>query len=84
MVCFSKFKFGISIRTVNSVKCFNASNEYGTIKKGAVSDLILLNGNPLEDISQAKNIAGVMLGKRWLSREFIDKELAKIAEKYKE
>ena len=63
---------------------FGASGEYGVIKKDATADLILLNGNPLEDISQAKNIVGVMLGKKWLSKDFIKKELEKIALNYKE
>lgn len=68
--------------TSNPADFFNANGDYGTIQVGAAADLILLNGNPLEDIGQAKNIAGVMLGKRWLSREFIDKELERIANNY--
>jgi hypothetical protein len=48
------------------------------IKANAVSDLILLNGNPLADIKQTRNIAGVMIGSQWLSKAFIDGELAKL------
>ena len=53
--------------TVNVGKFLNRE-DIGTVKKGAVSDLILLNGNPLEDINQSKNIEGVMMGNLWLNK----------------
>jgi hypothetical protein len=62
--------------TVN-VASFYRSKESGTIKPGYLSDLVLLNGNPLKDIGQTRNIAGVMLGKLWLPKAFIDQELKK-------
>lgn len=52
-------------------------NDLGIIKQGAVSDLVLLNGNPLKDIGQTQNIEGVMLGKRWLARKDLDALLKK-------
>jgi imidazolonepropionase-like amidohydrolase len=66
--------------TVNVAKFYNRQ-DMGVIKPGAVSDLVLLNGNPLNDISQTKNIEGVMLGNRWLSKDYIDKELKKLEKK---
>jgi hypothetical protein len=63
--------------TVN-VGNFLKRKDIGTVKTGSVSDLILLNGNPLQDISQSKNIAGVMIGSTWLPREVIDSELKKL------
>jgi imidazolonepropionase-like amidohydrolase len=63
--------------TVNVANYLNKSDA-GTIKTGNVSDLVLLNGNPLEDINQTKNIEGVMIGTRWLSKEFIQKQLKKL------
>jgi imidazolonepropionase-like amidohydrolase len=66
--------------TVNVGKFLN-SPEIGIIKTGAVSDLILLEGNPLSDIEETKNIIGVMLGNRWLSREWISKELKRMEKK---
>jgi imidazolonepropionase-like amidohydrolase len=50
----------------------------GVIKTGAVSDLVLLNGNPLKDIKQVKNIEGVMLGTQWLSKDRISEELKRL------
>jgi imidazolonepropionase-like amidohydrolase len=64
--------------TVNVAGFYNKSKERGMVKKGMVSDLVLLNGNPLTDIKQTANIAGVMLGSRWLSKSFIDQELKKL------
>jgi imidazolonepropionase-like amidohydrolase len=64
--------------TVNVAAFYKRSNDMGTIKTGAVSDLVLLSGNPLTDIHQTKNIEGVMVGNRWLSKTFIDTGLKKL------
>lgn len=64
--------------TVNVGVFYNRAKEMGIIKPGAVSDLVLLSGNPLKDIHQTKNIEGVMVGTRWLSKEYIDKELKRL------
>lgn len=66
--------------TSNVGRYFNRA-DLGVIKVGAVSDLVLLNGNPLQDINSSKNIEGVMLGTRWLSKEYIQNELKKLEKK---
>ena len=66
--------------TVNAGK-FLQRDDIGVIKKGAVADLILLHGNPLEDINQTWNIEGVMLGQVWMNKTFIDAELKKLESK---
>ena len=63
--------------TVNVAKYFNLNNT-GMIKTGYVSDLVLLEGNPLENIENTKKIAGVMLGKHWISKQEITTELKKL------
>jgi imidazolonepropionase-like amidohydrolase len=63
--------------TVNVAQFFGQQNQ-GTIREGNIANLILLNGNPLQDIRQTQNIAGVMLENHWLSKELIDKELKKL------
>jgi hypothetical protein len=50
----------------------------GVIQQDAAADLVLLDGNPLVDIKQTRNIAGVMLAKQWLSKEFIQSELKRL------
>ncbi len=63
--------------TVNVARFYNKP-DWGIIKTGAVSDLVLLNGNPLPDINQVGNIEGVMLGNYWLSKTYIQEQLKKL------
>lgn len=63
--------------TVNVASYLNKPDS-GIIKPGNVSDLVLLNGNPLNDISQTRTIEGVMMGTNWLSKAYIQTELKKL------
>jgi imidazolonepropionase-like amidohydrolase len=56
------------------------SREAGTIEVGKRPDLILVDGNPLEDVSAASRIAGVLMRGRWIGKEDIDTRMRKIAE----
>jgi imidazolonepropionase-like amidohydrolase len=47
----------------------------GTVETGKRADLVVLDGNPLRDISNTTKIAGVMLGGRWMSKADIDRRL---------
>ncbi|MGK2865003.1 MAG: amidohydrolase family protein [Chitinophagaceae bacterium] len=67
----------IKTGTVNVGQFLNR-DDIGIIKTGAVSDFILLNGNPLEDISQTKNIEGVMMGNLWMNKEYLSSGLKKL------
>jgi imidazolonepropionase-like amidohydrolase len=62
--------------TVNVAEYLH-QKDAGVIREGAVSDLILLNANPLTDIKQTRNMAGVMIGTKWMDKDFIDGELKK-------
>jgi imidazolonepropionase-like amidohydrolase len=64
--------------TVNVATYLNKIADSGTIKTGNISDLLLLNGNPLTDITQTTQIAGVMIGHLWLPKEYIDGKLKKL------
>jgi len=44
----------------NGAKFLKKSDDYGTISKGKIADIVLLNSNPLEDIKQTKNIFMVL------------------------
>ncbi|HXH06978.1 MAG TPA: amidohydrolase family protein [Vicinamibacterales bacterium] len=61
--------------TRNVAAFFRREREAGTIEIGKRADLVLLDGNPLADITQTENIAGVMLGGRWMTREEIQRRL---------
>lgn len=67
--------------TVNPARFFGAEGAFGTIKRGASADLLLLDGNPLEDITQMRRIAGVMSLGRWMAADWINARLAAIAAK---
>jgi imidazolonepropionase-like amidohydrolase len=61
-----------------AVADFYGAKDFGTIAHGQRADLILLNANPLGDVSGFANSAGVMLQGRWLPRGEIDARLAAI------
>ncbi len=49
--------------------------DFGTIEDGKKTDLILVNGNPLEDATNIQNYSGLLVKEGWLSREMIDEKL---------
>jgi hypothetical protein len=61
--------------TRNIAEHFGTLDRTGTIEAGKRADLVLLEANPLEDISHTSRIAGVMIGGRWLPRSEIDRRL---------
>lgn len=63
--------------TVNIAKYLNLT-DVGTIKPGAIADLLLMDGNPLVDITNSKKVAGVMIRGKWLSKAEIDTGLKKL------
>lgn len=58
-----------------NVAKYLGKSDSGLIRQGAVSDLILLNANPLEDIRHTREIAGVMIGAKWMDRKDLDAAL---------
>jgi len=63
--------------TVNVAKFYH-SNDRGVIKAGAVSDLVLLAANPLENILNTQKIEGVMMGNKWLPKPYLEKTLKEL------
>jgi len=61
--------------TVNPARFYSAENVFGSIREGLEADLVLLGGNPLEDIRNIRNIEGVMVRGRWLDRTELDRRL---------
>lgn len=66
--------------TINVADYLDKDNE-GVIKVGAVSDLVLLNANPLEDITNTQAIEAVMIGDTYLSKDTINTMLEKLAKR---
>ena len=64
--------------TRNIAVHFGTLDRTGTIEAGKRADVILLDANPLQDITNASKIAGVMIGGRWLPKSEIDRRLAEL------
>lgn len=64
--------------TVNPAKFFGKEKELGTIEKGKLANLVLLDANPLENISNTKKINAVVLNGRLFDRNALDKMLADV------
>lgn len=66
--------------TVNPATFFKREDA-GVIRSGALADLVLLNSNPLTNISATQDIEGVCLAGRWLNKEYIQQGLKKLEKK---
>ena len=62
--------------TLNPAKFLGMEDRMGTIEKGKLADLVLLDANPLEDIRNTQKIEAVIVDGRYLSRAELDKMLA--------
>lgn len=70
--------------TANPAKFFGQAGVFGTIQKGAAADLLLLNGNPMENLSNTWAQEGVMVRGHWMPKAEVDMQLAEIAAAYAE
>jgi imidazolonepropionase-like amidohydrolase len=73
----------LSAATRNPAEFFGRSAEFGTVEVGKRADLLLVDGNPLEDIRNVHRQAGVMVRGHWLPAEEIKRRLAQIAAAWK-
>jgi imidazolonepropionase-like amidohydrolase len=69
--------------TINPAKFLGKEKELGTIESGKLADFVLLDANPLLDISNTRKINAVVANGRYLSREVLDKMLSDIEAKAK-
>ena len=65
--------------TKNPAGFFGREAEFGMVEVGRRADLILLDGNPLQDIRNVHRQAGVMVRGKWLPKAEIDRRLSEIA-----
>lgn len=69
----------IKAGTSNAAEFLAASDEFGTVAVGMRADLLLLGGNPLDDVNNVRAISGVMLRGKWLPKNELDEILEAIA-----
>jgi imidazolonepropionase-like amidohydrolase len=65
--------------TLNPAKFMGRQAELGTVEKGKVADLVLLDANPLDDIANTRRIRAVVLAGRYFDRSDLDRMLSDIA-----
>lgn len=62
--------------TIVPAKFMGLENRLGSIRQGKTASMVLVRGNPLEDIRNAQEIEGVFLRGEYFSRQDLDKLLA--------
>jgi hypothetical protein len=65
--------------TVNPARFMGRLADLGTVERGKLADLVLLDANPLEDIANTRKIHGVVLAGRYFDRTDLDHMLAGVA-----
>lgn len=65
--------------TTTPFEYLGEADRAGTIAVGMRSDLLLLDENPLEDVSAASTVAGVLIRGRWIGREEIRQRMEELA-----
>jgi imidazolonepropionase-like amidohydrolase len=64
--------------TLNPARFQGKENDLGTVEKGKIADLVLLDANPLDEIGNTKRIAAVVSAAKFYSRAALDRMLAKV------
>lgn len=72
----------LKISTTNTHEFLGELDIAGTIEPGKIANLVLLDKNPLENISNTRAIFGVMTQNRWIPRVEIDRRLQEIRDSY--
>jgi cytosine/adenosine deaminase-related metal-dependent hydrolase len=65
--------------TVQPAAFLRRGDGAGTVAAGAPADLLLVRGNPLEDVANAGRMGGVMVDGRWLSADSLHALRAAVA-----
>jgi imidazolonepropionase-like amidohydrolase len=65
--------------TRNPAQFMGRLTDIGTVEKGKLADLVLLDANPLEDIANTRRIRAVILAGRYIGRADLDRMLKRAA-----
>lgn len=69
--------------TVTAARLLGMEREIGTIEVGKLADLLLVAGDPLEDLSTLRRPVGVMAAGRWIPRAEIDRRMETLARSFR-
>jgi imidazolonepropionase-like amidohydrolase len=70
--------------TINPAKFLGSIDSLGTIQKGKIADMVLLNANPISDIRNTQNIQAVFINGKYLSKETLQTMLIKVEDSVNE
>ena len=68
----------LATATTNPARFLGMEDRFGTVEKGTLGDLVLLDRNPLEDIRNTREIFAVVANGRLFSREDLDRLLLQV------
>ena len=64
--------------TISAARFLGEEREFGSVEEGKVADLVLLDANPLADISNIKRIDAVIFGGKLISKPELERLLARV------
>jgi imidazolonepropionase-like amidohydrolase len=64
--------------TLNPARFLGLADSLGSVAPGKLADLVLLEGNPLTDITALRRVQGVVAGGRYYSRADLDRRLGEV------
>lgn len=67
--------------TLLSARWLGIDKMIGSIETNKLADLVLLDANPLDDITNTTKIAGVFIDGKWLDRATLNAQLADLSER---
>jgi imidazolonepropionase-like amidohydrolase len=64
--------------TLNSARFLGKEKEIGTVERGKPADLVLLDANPLDQITNTQKIAAIVEDGRYIDRSALQKMLSEL------
>ena len=64
--------------TINPARYLGREGRLGSVAQGKIANLVLLDGNPLDSISNVRRIRAVVSAGRYLDRSELDLLLARV------
>lgn len=72
----------LQMTTLNGAQFLGREATMGTVDEGKNADLVLLEGNPITDVTNLDKIAGVVLAGKYLSKATLDQMKSDVAAAY--